>query len=245
MLRPTILLLAAAVAAGAQSDVSNLAAGVLDQTRQARQAIATHDAAAAATHIRNAQATVSLIQQRSVNAQTPLLVPIFQSVETTTTVTPVKKHYQMNKNSSIRGVNQQTTTAELNVSSAAEKLPVALTSLQAGDWGQADAALAAIENSVSVSQGSGAAPLVMARKNLELARERVAAGKYREAEVPLKSAAQALETYERTAPGGQAANIDAARQAMQGYADHVTHEHEDAAGRIDNWLAMVRQWSGQ
>jgi hypothetical protein len=246
MLRRTVLLssffIAAATAASAQSDLSNLAAGVLDQTRQARQALAARDAASAATHIRNAQATVSLIQQKAVDSPTPLLVPVFQAVDTTTTVTPVKKHYQMNKNSSIRGVESDTTTAQLDVTAAAEKLPLALASVQSGDWTQADSALAAIEKGVVTTQSTGEAPLLMARRNLELARERVLAGKYREAEVPLKSAAQALGEYEKRCSGQKADDIEAARQAMLGYADRVTHEHDGAAGRIDGWLDMARQW---
>jgi hypothetical protein len=71
MLRQTILLLVAAAAAGAQTDLSNLAAGALDQTKLARQAIALRDRDAAVAHVRNAMATVSMIQRHSPDAPRP------------------------------------------------------------------------------------------------------------------------------------------------------------------------------
>lgn len=242
MLCRTILLIGAAFAASAQSNVSDLAAGVLDQTRQARQAIAAHDSAAAAAHVRNAQATVNLIQQQSPNAPAPLMVPIYSSVETTTTVAPVRRHH-FNKNSSIRGVEGTATAEQFNVSFAGERLPVALAALDAGDWQSADAALAAIQNNVSVVQTNGDMPLAMARRNLELARQEVAAGRYHEAVMPLRSAAQALGEYERGFSGQTASDIEGARLAMLDRADHIRRDRADAGGQIDNWLAMVRQWS--
>jgi hypothetical protein len=243
MLRQTILLLAGAVAAGAQTDVSGLAAGVLDQTKQARQAIAAHDRDGAIAHVRNAMATVSLIQQNSPNAPRPLMVPIYRSIETTTTVTPVKKHDEMKHNSSIRGVEGNTTSTELDVTATGDRLPGAMAALQSGDWNSADSTLAAIENSVTVSESTGEMPLRMALKNLELAKTRVADGKYHDAEMPLKSAAQALGDYEKGVSAQEAANVEAARQAMLGLAPHVGHDRDTAATRIDSWLAMVRQWS--
>ena len=242
MLRRTILLVTVAAAAVAQTDTSSLAAGVLDQTKQARQAIAAHDRDAAISHVRNASATVQLIQQNSPNAPRPLLVPVYRSIETTTTVTPVKKHDELKGNSSIRGVEGDTTTAQFDVTAAGDRLPAAQTALESGDWTTADSILAAIENSVSVSRTSGEMPLRMVRQNLELAKTRVMEGKYRDAELPLKSAAQALGNYEKRVSGPEAANMEAARQAMLGYATRVSHDHNGAADRIDSWLAMTRGW---
>ena len=243
MLRRTILLVAvAAFAAVAQTDTSSLAAGVLDQTKQARQAIVGHDREAAISHVRNAIATVSLIQENSPNASRPLLVPVYRAIETTTTVTPVKKHDELKRNSSIRGVEGDTTTAQLDVTAAGDHLPAAQAALESGDWAAADSILAGIENSISVSRTSGEMPLRMVRQNLELAKTRVMEGKYHDAELPLKSAAQALGDYEKRVSGPEAANIEAARQAMLGYAARVSHDHDGAADRIDSWLSMVHGW---
>ena len=88
-------------------------------------------------------------------------------------------------------------------------------------------------------------PLEMARQNLELAKTRVLAGKYHEAELPLKSAAQALGDYERTFAGARPSEIEATREAVSGYATRVWHDKDAAAGRIDTWLQMVKSWQGQ
>ena len=243
MLRRTILIFAAAVAAGAQTDPSNLAAGVLDQTKQARQAIAARDRDAAVAHVRNAIATVSLIQQNSPNAPRPLMVTIYRSVDTTTTVTPVKKHDELKKLSSIRDVEGDTTTAQLDVTAAGDRLPGAQAALESGDWNSADSILSAIENSVTTAQTTGPMPLRMARQNLQLAKTRVQEGKYHDAEMPLKSAAQALGDYERSVSGPQAAEIAAARQDMEGFSTRISKDRDTAPSRIDSWLAMVSEWS--
>lgn len=243
MHRCILTLIAAAAAASAQPSLSSLAAGVLDQTHQARQAVAAHDRGAAMGHVRRAIATIDEIQRNARNAAQPLLVPVYREVETTSTVTPVKKHDEFEKLSSIRGVDGETTTAQLDVTAAGNRLPAAQSALDSSDWSAADAALAAVENSVSVTQTTGEMPLRMARQNLELARARVLNGKYRDAELPLKSAAQALGEYEKRVSGRQAADIEEARQAILGFSTHVTHERDTALGRIDSWMDMLRQWS--
>lgn len=229
----------AATTAAAQPGPSNLAAGVLDQTRQAQQAIASRDQNAASDHLNRALATVAEIE-RTAPAARPILVPVFQEVDTETTVTPVKKDAELKKHSSIRGVDGNTTTTTLNVSDAGMRLHAAQTALASGDWAGADAALAAIQTSVSSS--SGPMPLNMALQNLELAKERVLAGKYHDAELPLKSAAQAIGDYEKQFNGSRAETIDSTRQAIAGYATRVWHDQSAAAGRIDTWIQMVRSW---
>jgi hypothetical protein len=242
-----ILLIAAATAASAQSnianpDLPNFAAGVLQQTRMARQAIASRERDAAIGHIKQAIATVNEIQQKAPDGARPLLIPVYSQVDTTTTVTPVHKNADLKHNSSVRGVDGQTTTARLDITAAADRLPAAQAALESGDWNAADAALGAVENSVSIAQTTGDMPLSMARQNLELAKTRALEGKYHDAELPLKSAAQALGDYEKRFTGRQAADIEAARQAMLGFATHITHEHDGAVDRIDAWMDMLQRW---
>jgi hypothetical protein len=81
-------------------------------------------------------------------------------------------------------------------------------------------------------------PLRMVQQNLELAKARVAQGKYHDAEMPLKSAAQALGDYDRAGAGAQATQVETARQEMLKFADHISHE--DAMARIDAWMNMLR-----
>jgi hypothetical protein len=244
MYRRIVVLIAAALAASAQSNLPNLAAGVLDQTGQARQAIAAHDRDTAIGHVRRAIATVDQIQQSATDSARPLMIPVYREVETTTTVTPVKhKDAALKHNSSVRGVDGESTTARLDITAAGERLHAAQASLEAGDFSAADAALGAVEKSVSVTQTTGDMPLRMVKQNLELAKARVQDGKYREAELPLKSAAQAIGDYERLFPDRRTADMESARQAMLGYSAKIAHEHDDAAGRIDAWMDMLRQWT--
>jgi hypothetical protein len=247
MHRRILLIIAAAAAASAQSnvanpDLSNLAAGVLQQTRMARQAIASHDSDSAAGHVKQAIATVSEIQQKAGDAARPLMIPVSSQTETSTTVTPVHKNGDLKHNSAVRGVDGETTTTRLNVTAAADRLPAAEAALESGDWSAADAALGDVEGSMSVTQTTGNMPLNMARQNLEIAKARVMEGKYHDAVLPLRSAAQALGDYERRLSGQQAANIEMTRQAMLSMASHITREHDGALGQIDTWTEMTRQW---
>jgi hypothetical protein len=86
-------------------------------------------------------------------------------------------------------------------------------------------------------------PLDMAWRNLELARARVLDGKYKDAVVPLRSAAQALGDFEKSCTGDQASTVESARQAMVAAADSISHDHDGAVSRIDVWLGSVRQWN--
>jgi hypothetical protein len=242
-----LLFIAAAAAAVAQSNVaspelSNLAAGVLQQTRMARQAIASRDRDSAVGHVRQAIATVSEIQQNAGELPRPLMIPISSQTETSTTVTPVHRNGDLKPNSAIRGVDGETTATRLNITVAAERLPAAESALGSGDWTAADAALGAVEGSISVTQTTGDMPLRMARQNLELAKARMMEGKYHEAVLPLRSAAQALGNYETRFTGRQAANIETIRQEMLNMAAHVSHERDTEVARIDAWMETTRQW---
>jgi YfdX protein len=245
--RILLIIAATAAAAGAQSnvanpDLSNLAAGVLQQTRVAKQAIASHDRDSAIGHVKQAIATVNEIQQNAGELPHPLMIPISSQTETSTTVTPVHKNGDLKHNSAVRGVDGETSTTRLNLTAAADRLPVAEAALESGDWNAANAALGDVEGSTSVTQTTGNMPLNMARQNLELAKTRVMEGKYHDAVLPLRSAAQALGDYERRISGQQAANIETTRQAMLSMAAHITHEHDGAVGQIDAWTEMTRQW---
>ncbi|HEX3879174.1 MAG TPA: YfdX family protein [Bryobacteraceae bacterium] len=220
------------------SDLSNLAAGVLDQTHLARQSVANRDHDGAMDHVRRAIATVNQIQQSAPAAEKPLMVPVLTQIETTTTTTPVRHNGDLKAQSSIRDVQGNQTTTRLNITAAGDRLSAAQTAIEAGNWGAADEALADVQSSTANTQTAGGMPLRMVQQNLELAKARVAQGKYHDAEMPLKSAAQALGDYERAGAGAQATQVETARQEMLKFADHISHE--DAMARIDAWMNMLR-----
>jgi hypothetical protein len=244
----SFFLLFTVLSVNGQANLPGMAVGILDQAKLAQQAVASRDKDGAADHIKQALSLVEEIRHNSPDAAGPILVPVYRQVETTTTYTPVKhKDGEMSADrlkadTSIRGVAGNVTISRLDITAAADHLRSAQASLESGDWSNADAALAAVASSVVVTQTQGNMPLDMARQNLELARIRVLNGKYKDAAVPLRSAAQALADFEKTSTREQASSVESARQAMLGYADRISRDHDGASGKIDGWLASLNQW---
>jgi hypothetical protein len=245
----SFLIFFAALAVSAQPNLPGMAAGILDQAKLAQQAVGLRDRDAAMDHIKQGLSLANEIQQNSPDAPRPILIPVYREIETTTTYTPVKhKDGEMSadrlkSNTSVRGVAGDVTTTKLDVMAAADRLRGAQASVESGDWKGADSALAAVGASVVVTQAQGNMPLNMARQNLELARMRALAGKYKDAAVPLRSAAQALGDFEKQCSGRQASDVESARQAILGYAEGVSRNHDGAADRIDGWLESLKQWT--
>jgi len=234
--------------ASAQTGLPGMAAGILDQAKLAQQAVASRDKDSAMDHVKQGLSFAHEIERNSPEAR-PILIAVYRQVDTTTTYTPVKLKDgetiadRLKKDTSIRGVEGEVTTAKLDVLAAADHLHGAEASLESGDWNGAGAALAAVQLSVVVAQAEGNMPLKMARQNLELARMRVLDGKYKDAAVPLRSAAQALGEFEKRCSGQQASDVDSAQRAMIGYSESISRNHDGATGRIDAWLGSIGQWS--
>lgn len=251
MYRSSLLLLTVLClnAQNAQRDLPGMAEGILDQVTLAQQSVASYDKDGALEHIKQGLSLADEIRQNSPDSARPILVPVYREIDTTTTYTPVKhKDGEMSadrlkRDTSIRGVSGDVTTARLDVTAAAERLQNAQASVASGDWSGADRALAAVAASVVVTQSQGSMPLDMARQNLQLARARVIDGKYKDAAVPLRSAAQALGDFEKSCAPPRSSAVESARQAILGYANSIAHNHDDATGKIDEWLVSLNQWN--
>jgi YfdX protein len=230
----------------AEPGLPNLAASVLQQTDLARKALDAHDKMTALGYINMASLTAAEIQKRGGPA--PVLVPVRTEVEATSTYLPVKHRdgemtaSRMKKDTSIRDVEGETTTSNLNVTAAAGYLADAQTALERDDFAGAQNALTAVSNSIVTTKSVDDMPLLMAKQNLDLARSRVLEGKYRDAVVPLHSAAQALGMYAKQFPGPNAEQAEDMRVDIDAYADTIAHHHEDALLRIDGWLDPVNHW---
>jgi ribosomal protein S20 len=224
----------------------NLAAGVMEQTAAARKALSAYDKNAALDAIKRARATADEILQKGGPA--PVLVPVRVEIETTSTYTPVKHHTgemtasRMKKDTSIREVQADTTNTNLNVTAAADFLGQAQTAIERDDFAAAQTALNGVSNSIVTTQSQGDMPLLKARDNLQLARARVLEGKYRDAVVPLRSAAEALDEYARAFPGPNAEQAEYMRASIDDYAGKIAHNHDGAITYIDSWLDPINQW---
>ncbi len=205
----------------------------------AQKAVSERNQTAALDHIRQALANAGAIQKQMPSAS-PVLVPVSTEIDTTTTYRPVKpskdEELRLKHDSSIRGVEAVTTTSNLNVSAAAASLQTAQTALKTGDRQTASLALDAVSKSVVQSQSTGDEPLVMARQNLQLALARVQSGKYHDAAVPLRSAAEALADYEKQTPG-QHDSVELVREQIMDCADRIAHHHGLIFKSVSNaWL---------
>jgi hypothetical protein len=226
-----------------------MAAGILDQTRLARQEIGVQNAPGAVDHIRQAITLAKSIQEQTAGQTKPVLIPVAWEVETTSTYAPVKggksgeiSADRMKKGTSVREVQAEITSAKLDVASAADRLETARIALERQDWGAADNALSAISKSLIRTRTDEDMPLLKVRQNLQLAKARVLEEKYKDAAAPLRAAAEGLAQFEQMFPGPRADTAETMRQDIETYARNIAREHARAADQIDGWLQPVEQW---
>jgi hypothetical protein len=146
-----------------------MGAGILQQTRLAQQSLDARDKTAALDHIQSAIVLAAEIQRRSTGPG-PLLVPVYTEIETTRTYQPVKHHgdvmtaRRMKKETSIREVDGQTTTTNLDVTAIAAQLADARAALERDDYDSARVALATVSTSVVTTKTEGSMPLARTPK---------------------------------------------------------------------------------
>ena len=108
-----------------------------------------------------------------------------------------------------------------------------------------DAALGRVERQAVTIQ-SGTRPACRscrALENLDLARVRVAEGKYKDARMPLeigRPGACGVPADEGQPPRRTSAEI--MRTEMDAYADKIGRDHSDAARLIEDWYDTVKDW---
>ena len=247
----TGITVAALVPAWSQ-DLPGMAAGVLEQSKLARQAVMQRDNAAALNHIRQGKILAEEILKAAPPEPRPVLVQVYKDVDTTTTYAPVKRRKddllttdRLKKDTSVRDVEGNVTTGKLDVNSADGHLDAAQQAVEGQDWVAADSELGAISASIIRTSVEGTMPLLEARQNLELARMRVLEGKFKDARVPLEVAAQDLAKYEQRVSAGRLQDVASVREQIQNYASNIAHNHENAATSIDSWLDSVNKWNNE
>jgi hypothetical protein len=242
----TVIMATVAAAQDIPQDIPGLAGGILEQSKLARQAVMQHDQTSALDHIRQGSAlAAAILQATPPSTPRPVLVRIYKSTETTTTYAPAKRNGELKKYANVAGTETKVTTGTLDVSSAATRFQDAESAVERDDWTTADSDLRAIPESVIQTTVEGNMPLLEARQNLRLARMRVEEGRYKDAAVPLRAAADDLADYERLSPGALGQNAEYFRQQIANYAGTVAKNHQDAASQIDYWLGYVDKWYKQ
>jgi YfdX protein len=227
-------------------EMATVASSVLQHTDVAHQAITHGDTQTALDRVRQALAATDQLLAASKSDGEPLRVPIASDFEGVSTMVPAKRHGSADRlqhNASISEVNGWYTATILNVSSARTHLLAAQTALEHGDRDAADLDLAAAQGDVTTKSISGDLPLVQAKDNLDLALTRVRDGNYKDAILPLKSAARALDRFAHQSPAPPAADV-ASRFSIgiDAFAERIAKDHDDAADRITGWLDRVTDW---
>lgn len=221
-----------------RQEISTLAASLLQQTDLARQAIAHHDQRAAQEAIRQAQDLTRKIETTAGTRNQPLVVTVSSQLDKEATMVPARK-----RNASISEVRGTLTATLLNVTNARLKLESASQALQAGDFNAADMDLAAVQAGAVTKTYTGDMPVMQARENLSIARSRVQQGDYKDAILPLKSAASALDRFAQQVPKPQQAELaEKMKLDIDAYAERITHDHTDALDRVNGWYDQVDDW---
>lgn len=246
MIRIFFLTVIIATVAAAQ-DIPQMAAGILEQSKLAQQAVMQQDKTSALDHIRQGSAwAATILQATPPSTPRPVLVRIYKSTDTTTTYAPAKRGSgELKKHATAIGTEAQITTGKLDISSAATRLQDAEAAVERNDWITADSDLSAIPESVVRTTVEGSMPLLQARQNLRLARMCVEEGRYKDARAPLRAAAENLANYETLSPGPLGQNAEYFRQQIADYSRTVEKHHDEAAKQIDYWLGFIDKWYAQ
>jgi hypothetical protein len=223
-----------------------MALTVLQETRQAQQAVTRQEPGAALQHVRQAKGLLAEIRKSAPPSAEALLVPISVQVDTTTTYTPVKPAKdgeltaaRMKKRTSIREVQGDVTTDRLDVALASAHLDTAESALERSDLVAAGTALAAVNNDVVRTKTSGDLPLLKVRENLELARSRILEGNVKAAATPLRAAAEGIAAFRSGEPEVRPAELDTMHSEIEAAAREAFHGKPVAADRLDFWLNQV------
>ena len=200
-------------------NVTALANSVMDHTVKARTAIAAGDVAAARRDVDEGLHLATRARSALEASGKPLVVPLSEEVETTSTIGPLKRGEPLDRKATVREVEVEHRSVTLDVGMAQEKLTAARAALDRGDAAAADAQLAALAQGAEQQVVLHDPALLKARQNLLLARTRVEQGRYKDAEAPLRAAGKAL-----------------GRRDIEDYAKRIRRDNADALARIDAWV---------
>ena len=237
---------------------SRAAAKMLEHTAHARQAIRSKSRQRAMTHVNEALQAAGKIQT------TAKMIPIYTEFEEVSVIGPLQASRTQTQAPTeasreaaeqpaasaqrsgevVRDVEGDFTSVAVDMSQARRHLDAAKTALQSDDLAQADRALQAVQNSVSMESVEADLPLVKARQNLAMALMQARQGQVSNAQAPLREAVNALESY-RQMPG--AAHTTEAAQLSKDINNFVSTMQQktqtQTTDQIQQWWNQVADWT--
>jgi len=235
----------AAPSAGVKEDISVLAGKMLDKTHQARTAVKDRNQSAALQDVEDAQNDLRQMQERSRGAT---MIPVYQEFVDISMLRPVISEHEKRDTGSakepevVHEVAGDYTDVTVSTVEAQRNLAAAKLALQQHNWSLADAALADVQQGVSIESVEADMPLAKARENLILARSAAEKGNYREVHAALRAASSALESY---ISAGRAHSVEAKslKEQIDTYDKNVGQSHADIATEINNWWNTTSKWT--
>ena len=231
----------------ARAEASDNVNRLLTDTQQARRAIRENNTQLAEADVNKALQTAN--QLTSTHTGNGNLIPLYSEIgEYTMMGTPRRTNAsQANANANgsthvaVRRVVGNYTSVALDVNLAKTHLEAAQQALNSGNMQAAQQALRGVEDSVMETEVATDMPLLRARENLMLARWAVNKGEYGEAHAALRSASQALATYDESG-GSHASDAQQLRSQIASYNQSIRQNHADASAKIESWWNQVSGW---
>jgi len=240
-------------------------AHVLIEVDRARRAVEKKDQEQALKHLDNGLELMSMIEEATPEQTLrteiragkrvytderktkPLEVPIFSEATQVSVYEPVEAAQQEAGEAggppTVREAELRYTRMALDGAVAKTHLERARKAVEDGKWRRADGALAAIQQAVLLERVDAELPLVSARDNLTLARERIDADQIGHARFALQAAADNLESYAGSLDEEQKKKLKEATERIRSLAGELDQDNaSEAAGKIDRWWKQIRSW---
>lgn len=230
--------------AGSKEDLSVLAGKVLNDTNEARLAIKDSNATAAKQDVARAQRDLTVLNSHAQGATT---IPVYKEFVSLSILTPVEAEHnaRLKKEGGPAVVHQVAadyTDVNLNTTVARQNLKAAADALQGRNLVLADAALADVQQGVTINQVEANLPLARARANLILARAAAEKENYSEAKAALNAASKALASFgsEGGPHADEARNLE---QQIESFDRNLQQNRTGAVSKINQWWNQTSNWN--
>lgn len=226
---------------------SAAAVQLLRHTDEARRTLASGDQTQALAHVNTALMLIEQFNNRT-------RVPIYAELEQTAFLGPIEVAKRgakeraaidpapVNRTPAVQLTIGEYTRVSLDVAQAHKQLLAARAALNDKQPTQADAALLALQNGVTLEAVTLNHPLLRARQQLALALKHAREGHAQTVTDELKAAADALNNYTLAADAQRVGEVKALRGEIMTYLQQSQPAHAAAADRINAWWNRVADW---
>jgi hypothetical protein len=253
-------------AAVAKIDRSDMAASVVADSEHARTALRNGDRPGAEQNVKEALILIDKLKMPGPQETAEQkVVPIYSEWEKVSIVQPSEAKGASSSTAASTGTAQQDvrktagssdrservsdtapkyTSVSLDLQAAQGHLQNVQSALKARDIVEADAALKAVKDDVSMTTVQADVPLLRARQKFGLADNLVTAGRYQEAAAALRDAAAALQEY-ASAHSDKSAQVQTMSKEITARAFALDQNLAGLDSKIHEWWNTAADWTGR